>query len=230
MVKTIGPKSHWDTYLEFAWVNQVVSGDDSLWQLLYDPSTCRTYMSCYLFGSTIDEEYLEEEFGRNVLVDSPPEKEFTSIFVSASTEANSSYSLKNMVEQVEKKLPKLHKKEKFAGISLTKFIVSEYPAGRIGIIFIGDKVWHSNIWKSTMYTFYLKKLCLDCPFESPNSYGDMEKQRIFKPFEKKLLSKVNTEFEEEFTDHSYESVHERSGFITICEGIYNPHMTKLLLG
>jgi hypothetical protein len=90
-----------------------------------------------------------------------------------------------------------------------------------------DKAWQSNIWKISLYTFFIKLLSYKT-IEVLESPEDKYLKKYTPVIEAKCLSKVTTEFKETLWDNM-EDAHNNSGFISIIEK-NNKEMYKLILG
>ena len=224
-----------------AWANKV---NDGVWEVLYQPTDCRTYMSDFWWHTIKNPAY---PIGVNILKDVKPDEDHTSIFFSSIQDEvlkryssidecrrdlglNYTLTLEEMVENVKKNLPILHNAEKQAGLEkLTEIEVCDDPSGLKGIVFVGDAVWHSNLWKQTLYTYYLKRLTYSKFKVGINSEEYSEYYGHLEYFGDKLLSKVKTEFTEIVETESFRWIHEYSGFVSICSKV-NEKMYNLLLG
>ena len=95
------------------------------------------------------------------------------------------------------------------------------------IVLEADKAWQSNIWKISLYTFYIKLFSYKTIkyIQHPEiSYTKV----LTKDKEDKLLSKITTEFEESY-GINMDAVHENSGFYSIIT-LRNKEMYNILIG
>lgn len=186
-----------------AWVNKI--GEE--WTTLYSPEDCRTRLNDYWYKTVKNYSY---DWRVQNPVGVVPDEECTAIFFYG-----------RFLTNVKKNIKKLNTLEEEHGIIPTTYIVTNK-----GIIFIGDKIWQSALWKITLFSFYLKSLTYSKWVDGP----EMEYYPILKPYETTLLQKVVSEKKEILHSTQFCDVHLYSGFVTICQGYHNPTMTKLLLG
>ncbi len=112
-------------------------------------------------------------------------------------------------------LPYLHKKEEEAGTSLCKLLETQEENV---YVLEGDPIWQSTVWKTSLYTFYMKVMC----YPSIKKVSHPESSYIVHLTEEKeklLLSKVKTS--EYFNRDSIDLNHNHSGFVALlCKNDY----------
>ena len=234
-------------FLSLAWINKNESDDN--WTLLYQPSGCRTYMSCWWWLSQVNKDYLKHTNTIPYIKDklTPPAKEYTGIFFTNGPEGSyNTVNIKDFEERVRSNLPVLNEIEEKYGLTPTTIVVADDPTGITGIIFVGDPAWHSTLWKGTVYTYLLKRLCMALTPKRffPRSLNEDDYWKYLKKnnnFEK-LMSKVKDFNEEVVKQGTFDYIHAFSGFQSIIisddmirEGGSEYHMpnlamAKLLLG
>ena len=210
---------HWAAISSYsvAWAKKV----KGIWKVLYLPSNCRTRLSDYWYIVNKDSSY---GYTPGLSLKEKLDAESTSLFYTLSA-----VDKEKTIKEINKNLKSLNKKEKKYGLQLTQveFVsVSPQNMATFGVVFIGDKEWQSNIWKTTIFSFSTKAALH--PNFLRSSFAE-EYYQILKPHEEKLLSKIKTEYKEFFTDGGFDAVHVNSGFVTICKGTDNKRMTNLLL-
>jgi hypothetical protein len=119
----------------------------------------------------------------------------------------------------------LNKKEATVNpvITRTNYFETDDP---LTLIIEADPIWQSNVWKISLYTYYLKLLCYKDVKElkSPeNEYAKLLTPEI----EKKFLDNLSVTTEKH--DDSIHIAHNFSGFISIIKKL-NKEMNSLLLG
>jgi len=118
----------------------------------------------------------------------------------------------------------LDQKDLLAGTFLSKW----YPTDQDNTIIVeADPLWQSEVWKISLYSYYLKVISyksIEGLMEPENRYAAI----LTKPIEEKLLSKIKTM--QEVLNTTMMQAHNDSGFVTIIKGSNNKTMTKLLLG
>lgn len=213
------------SYLGCAWV--VRGKRKGYWRFVDAPHTCRTYLSCALYKTTKDLKYHNYHQYINVL---PPEKDSTCIFFASGT----GEEYQELVNNVEKTIHKLHEIEDRAGVSHTSYEVINN--GVLGVVFIGDVAWRSTLWKSTLYSWYLKRVCIGLfkPKKVNKTYGYsgeeiayLSYQKHLDIYEDQLLAKVKDFNEEVIPSNQFRHVHTESGFVSICTKV-NTTMYNLL--
>jgi hypothetical protein len=93
------------------------------------------------------------------------------------------------------------------------------------LIVIADKIWQSDVWKISLFTYYLKIISYKdmTKLENPeNRYAEL----LTKDMEKKFLSKIKSNLEKPADNIMI--AHNYSGFISIIKN-QNKEMNKLLL-
>lgn len=95
-----------------------------------------------------------------------------------------------------------------------------YLSSEKELIIEGDKVWQSNVWKLSIYTFYIKLMGYHNP-EQPEQpeHGYWVK---YKDLENKFLSNIWLDIDDTHTD--LDMAHNYSGFYT---AIYRPQYSKI---
>lgn len=219
-----------------SWINQ--NKETGEWELLYSPTTCRTYLNCYWwYSGGHGEKHKNYDLNVTPLIKgSPaPAEEYTGIFFTFSTDyltlKTDGYTMfEGYVETVKKNLESLHQWEEENGLEKTQMLVADDPTGMLGIIFIGDKAWRSALWKITLYSYLLKRTTYASFL--PKGTGGEEYWNALKKKGNihKLLPKVKTFMTEHYVNKGYSGIHGLSGFYTICATNDNPVMTELLLG
>lgn len=184
----------------------VFKNEDGTFGLLQDPESCRGYIQDRLYAEDHTDGGLRRGWFYNYGKMSK-DKTYILMYQASPT-------------RVEENLASLNEKEKRIGVEETKI----YPVQNIpsSFIFVGDKVWQSNYWKLSIYTFYLKRL--NYPDANPELYVP------FRPFEEKFLSKVKN-FTQETLKKSWgmaSTIHDLTGFYSIATK-KNEEMYKLLL-
>lgn len=200
------------------WANQK---EDGSWELLYYPSTCRSYMQCY-WWKTLHEPKYDASFGADSGL--APERDRTCIFVS--------YEKLNK-NRVDAAIKFLHEIEDEAGIPHTTLLVAKggYKISGTkrttpleGAIFVGDKAWSSTLWKISLYSLLI---CKVLEFTVGNGYRE-EYYATFQAYRKQFLAKVKNCNKEVVGGRlSYSSIHSDSGFVSIING-YNKPMAQIL--
>lgn len=225
--------------LSVAWINKNPTTDE--WELLYVPTTCRTYLNCYWARSNLDPNYdlyitpIPAKKGNSKI----PNKEQTTIFYSIGyheekptpvLETQNKLAFEECLSNLKDNLPILNAWEVENGLKETTYLVADDPTGVLGVIFIGDSAWGEELWKITIFSFLTKLAMYTKKFSSlstkgmDNLYWDkLKAEKNFKP----LMSKVKTFHGEILAHPTYHYVHNASGFFSILSGD-NPTMHKLL--
>ena len=119
------------------------------------------------------------------------------------------------VESIKRGIKKLNKLEKEWNIKPTSVTFSTNQP-----IFIakGDKIWHSEVWKSSLYTLLLKVCIMD---------EEYYYEPVFLPNKDMLMTLVTTIDNGEELQKSEDANHSYSGFISLIYGHgLNQHMVK----
>ena len=102
-------------------------------------------------------------------------------------------------------LYKLNKLEKQYSIKETEIF---YLKSNNYFVFVGDKIWHSEVWKSSLYTNYIKTLFVE---------DDYIKER---DENERMLWELITRDNGEILQDTVNDNHSNSGFISLLDG-YN---------
>ena len=118
--------------------------------------------------------------------------------------------------------------EKEANYGLSQLVVFKTQVKHHWII-EADSDWQSNLWKISLFTFYIKLLSYKTPKEAKepeNEYlADLTPKK-----EHKLMSHIKVMFDEKFGNGIYE-VHNNSGFHSLLNGNLNDTtMQKIVMG
>lgn len=215
--------------LGLSWAN----GVDGVWKALYFPQTCRTRLHDYWF------KYFK---GKKTYSYGDPSgsigialgKEKTNLFF------HLSYNTSVVAEAHQKEidlvlinLKKLNRIEKKYKISLTEVefvsvIDKDNTSIGFGVVFIGDRDWQSSLWKISIYSFLTKSVCCSGFWLNKDKEDIRNYQKLLRSNKEMLLSKIKGEYADILPDNSFEGVHVKSGFVSICTGV-NPAMKQLLL-
>ena len=85
--------------------------------------------------------------------------------------------------------------------------------GKNCFVFIGDKQWQSNLWKISLFTYYLKKIVSEEEEYDKALYTTTEEGV---PYEEIFLSKIVTHFDEWIPEKpDFAWTHNASGFVSI---------------
>jgi hypothetical protein len=205
------------------WANQK---EDGSWELLYFPSSCRSYMQCYWWKTLHEPKYATNLGAESGLA---PETDRTCIYVEFK---------KLDKDKVDEAIKFLHYIEDEAGIPHTTLLIAEgaytvmadgrkkeHSAPLKGAIFVGDKAWGSTLWKISLYSLLICKVL-------NNTRGEGYREayyEYFTDFRKQFLAKVKDCNEEVIHGMctSYTSIHCASGFVSIALG-YNTTMSQIL--
>jgi hypothetical protein len=118
----------------------------------------------------------------------------------------------------------LKQKDLLAGTSNSQWVLTDQPNT---IIVEADSLWQSNVWKISLYSYYLKFISFKDKsyLERPeDGYAEILTEKI----EIKLLSKIKCM--KEVLSNDLATAHNNSGFVTIIKDYSNRQMTRLLLG
>jgi hypothetical protein len=99
-------------------------------------------------------------------------------------------------------------KEKAYGIPESKLYTTDDPAT---FIIEGDKVWQSNVWKISIYTFYIK--LMGYKDVTKPSHPESAYLSKYGPLEDKFLSKINLDVDDTLED--IDMAHNYSGFYSV---------------
>jgi hypothetical protein len=118
----------------------------------------------------------------------------------------------------------ISKKEKKA-LGLTRKTEVLETDQKLTLIVEADKLWQSNTWKLSLYTFYLKLAC----YKTLEEVQDPENRYIkilTKEKENRLLNNTNYN-EEDLFDEIYEQ-HNQTGFVSIIKQQAKPNLNLLM--
>lgn len=184
----------------FSWANRV----DGIWKSLYSPCSCRSRLQDYWYKTKKNNKYRWTVVAPD---GAAPDEDRTNLFLVVPKE----HALR--IAEAMKRLQEFNSLEEKFGLSKTTAEEVQDEGGDVsGIVFSGDPAWGSNLWKISLYSFYLKQ------FLRKNMYDDyIDKGYIdnLRPHEDKLWSKLTTEFRETVTGEGYGDIHGNSGFVTI---------------
>jgi len=204
---------------------------DTLWEALYIPQTCRTRLHDYWYTYTKKPSYIPTPNGSTGI---NLEKEKTNLFFCLSGDnAPLSENNSKTIDLVLTNLKKLNRIEKKYKISPTEgeFVSvvnhKDQPMG-FGVVFIGNKDWQSALWKISIYSFLIKSVCCDKFWLNRSKEDIRSYSKLLRDNKEMLLSKIKEDIADVFTEDSFENIHVKSGFVSICTGV-NPKMAKLLL-
>lgn len=122
-------------------------------------------------------------------------------------------------------IDKLNNLFKSCGVEPTFFLETHNAAY---LIIEADPAWQSNIWKLSLFTFYLKVFS----YKSTRSLKSPENKyiRVLTPTIKRKLFKQIKNKTEEFYYDTISETHNFSGFYSIIEKNYDSKMNEILLG
>lgn len=186
----------------FSWANQV----NGIWKSLYSPCSCRSRLQDYWYKTKKNNKYRWTVVAPD---GAAPSDDKTNLFLVVPKDQS-----QRVAEAIER-LRVFNAREEIFGLTKTTAEEVHTADGEVeGIVFSGDPAWGSNLWKISLFSFYLKQLPREIMYSDFYDGGYM---RILTPHEDKLWSKLTTEFRETVAREDYENIHRNSGFVSILE-------------
>lgn len=169
-----------------------------------NPSKCRDFLGDCIWSMKTGNEAQIYGFQYNY-ADMPYDLETTRFSLQFPNEESKGYFLTN--------LPQLHEKEAKAGVKLTEVFTTNH---KDRLIIEADKSWQSNLWKLSLYTFYIKMISYKDIKHLKDPESDYIKE-LTSEKETKLLDAVTKEVKEIMHDN-ISIVHNYSGFYSLLQG------------
>jgi len=180
--------------IKFAWVNKK-------YEQVSVPGKCRDFLGDCIYSKKSKNPVNIYGFNYNYKDTPFDDCRFSLLFPN-------SESYNNLINN----LPYLHEREKKAGVKLTKVYATDV---KLTLVVEGSNYWSSDIWKISLYTYYLKLISYTNPTE-PKDPESTYAAKFTADKEEKMLTGIKTRVS--VMPKGYYVAHNYFGFYSVLKG------------